>query len=54
MRAFGATVEVIPSIDRKVAPDLIRAALERVRELAVEPNTFWTDQFNNLDNRNAY
>ena len=54
MRAFGATVEVIPSIDRKVTPDLIRAALERVRELAVEPNTFWTDQFNNLDNRNAY
>ena len=54
MRAFGATVEVIPSIDRKVTPELIRAALERVRELAVEPNTFWTDQFNNPDNRNAY
>ncbi|MFA6542414.1 MAG: pyridoxal-phosphate dependent enzyme, partial [Bacteroidota bacterium] len=23
-------------------------------ELSAEPNTFWTDQFNNADNRNAY
>jgi cysteine synthase A len=54
MRAFGATVEVIPSFDRKVTPELIRAALARVRELAAEPDTFWTDQFNNPDNRSAY
>jgi cysteine synthase len=26
----------------------------RARELSREPNTFWTDQFNNVDNRNAY
>src|SRR5205085_4067500 len=23
-------------------------------ELSKDPNTFWTDQFNNVDNRNAY
>ncbi len=54
MRAFGATVEVIPSIDRKVTPELIAAALERVQELAAASHTFWTDQFNNPDNRSGY
>jgi cysteine synthase A len=54
MRAFGATVDVIPSVDRKVTPELIRACLDRVRELADEPDTFWTDQFNNPDNRAGY
>lgn len=28
--------------------------IERARELSKAPNTFWTDQFNNVDNRNAY
>jgi cysteine synthase A len=27
---------------------------ERAKELSKAPNTFWTDQFNNVDNRNAY
>ena len=54
MRAFGATVEVIPSIDRKVTPELVAAALERVQELAAASHTFWTDQFNNPDNRSGY
>lgn len=54
MRAFGATVEVTPSVDRKVTPELIAGLIERVRELAKEPHTFWTDQFNNPNNRLAY
>jgi cysteine synthase A len=54
MRAFGATVEIIPSVDRKVTPELIQAGLARVKELLAEPNTFWTDQFNNTDNRAGY
>ncbi len=54
MRAFGATVEVTPSADRKVTPELIADLIERVRELAKEPHTFWTDQFNNPNNRLAY
>ncbi len=54
MRAFGATVEVIPSVDRKVTPELIASAVARVQELAEAPNTFWTDQFNNPDNRSGY
>ncbi|HEX4965182.1 MAG TPA: cysteine synthase family protein [Thermoanaerobaculia bacterium] len=54
MRAFGATLEVIPSPGRKVTAELIQAGLARVRELAAEPNTFWTNQFNNPDNRAGY
>jgi cysteine synthase A len=54
MRAFGAVVEVIPSVNRKVTPELIQAGLARVKELLAEPDTFWTDQFNNPDNRAGY
>jgi len=54
MRAFGATVEIIPSEDRKITKELIAAIVARARELAAEPETFWTDQFNNPDNRAGY
>ena len=54
MRAFGAEVEIIPSGDGKVSPELIQKMVARARELAARPNTFWTDQFNNPDNRAAY
>lgn len=54
MRAFGAVVELIPSVNRKVTPELIQAGLRRVAELVAEPDTFWTDQFNNPDNRAGY
>jgi cysteine synthase A len=54
MRAFGAAVEIIPSVDRKITAELIQAMIDRAGELAKEPNTFWTDQFNNKDARAAY
>lgn len=54
MRAFGADLEIIPSGDGKITAKLIDAMVERARELSRETNTFWTDQFNNIDNRNAY
>lgn len=54
MRAFGATLELIPSEDGKITAKLINAMVERARELSQAPNSFWTDQFNNVDNRNAY
>ena len=54
MRAFGAEVEVYPSENKLITAKLIRTLIERARELSKEPNTFWTDQFNNVDNRNAY
>lgn len=54
MRAFGANLEIIPSENGKITANLINSLVERARELSTKPNTFWTDQFNNIDNRNAY
>jgi cysteine synthase A len=54
MRAFGAELDIIPSGDGKITAKLIQSLINRARELSKEPNTFWTDQFNNVDNRNAY
>ncbi len=54
MRAFGAELEIFPSENRSITAALIDSMIKRARELSREPNTFWTDQFNNIDNRNAY
>jgi len=54
MKAFGAELEVFPSGDGKITAKLIDSMITRARELSKEPNTFWTDQFNNVDNRSAY
>lgn len=54
MRAFGATLDIFPSGDGKISAQLIDAMVAKARALSQEPNTFWTDQFNNVDNRNAY
>src|SRR5687768_5843015 len=54
MRAFGATLEIFPSENRKITAALIDSMVKRAKELSTQENTFWTDQFNNVDNRNAY
>jgi cysteine synthase A len=54
MRALGAVVDVVPSVDRKITPELIQKIVAGARELSKQPNTFWTDQFNNPDNKNGY
>lgn len=54
MRAFGAELDLIPSENGNITAKLINSLVERAGELSKSPNTFWTDQFNNVDNRNAY
>lgn len=54
MRAFGAEVEIIPSENGLITAKLIDTMVQRAKALSKAPNTFWTDQFNNVDNRNAY
>lgn len=54
MRAFGAKLDIIPSENGLITAQLIASLVERAKELSGNPNTFWTDQFNNTDNRNAY
>jgi cysteine synthase A len=54
MQAFGARLELIPSENGHITANLFALMVARVRELSKRPNTFWTDQFNNADNRSAY
>jgi len=54
MRAFGATLEIIPSKNGLITAKLLDDMIARAKELSKAPNTFWTDQINNVDNRNAY
>lgn len=54
MRAFGAQLDIVPSGDGRITAKPINDLIERAREISKQPNTFWTDQFNNVDNRNAY
>lgn len=54
MRAFGAEIEIIPSENGKITAKLIDSLVRRAKELSKAPNTFWTDQFNNVDNKKAY
>jgi len=54
MRAFGATLDLVPSDQGKITKQVIAEAQKRVEILRHEPETFWTNQFNNPANRNAY
>lgn len=54
MRAFGAGLEVIQSDGGKVTPALFDKLKARTAELLKEPDTFWTDQFNNDDALEGY
>jgi cysteine synthase len=49
MRALGAEVEVIPSVEGppKVTPQDIQNMVDRAAELAAQPGHYATDQFNN-------
>jgi cysteine synthase A len=54
MRALGAELRLVPSDGGKVTPALFERFRKAIAELAAEPNTFWTDQFNNMDAIDGY
>ena len=54
MRAFGAELEIIPSQNGKITPDLIPRMIERAKHIAQADNTYATDQFNNTDSLKGY
>ncbi len=54
MRAFGAQLEIIPSQNGLITAQLINSMIVRAKEIGSKPGCFRTDQFNNIDNRNAY
>lgn len=54
MRAFGASVEIIPAENRILTAKVIDDMIARAKVLAKEPDTFWPDQVNNVDNKLGY
>jgi cysteine synthase A len=54
MRAFGADLELVASDNGRVTPALFDRFKARIAELQQDPNTFWTDQFNNADALDGY
>jgi cysteine synthase A len=54
MRAFGAELRIVPSDGGKVTPGLFDRFREQIAVLAAEPDTFWTDQFHNMDAVDGY
>jgi len=49
MKAFGAELTIIPSEGGMITPDLVPRMIEKAKELAAEPDTYFTDQFHNRD-----
>ncbi len=54
MQAFGAELIIEPSVGGLITPDLIPRMIEVARKLAAEPNTYWTNQFQNRDMLKGY
>lgn len=54
MTALGAELRIVPSEGGKVTPSLFEKFKQQIAVLAAEPDTFWTDQFNNMDAVDGY
>ena len=54
MAAFGAEVRIVPSDGGKVTPALFERFKAQIKTLAAEPDTYWTDQFHNVDALQGY
>jgi cysteine synthase A len=54
MRLFGGDLEIFPAEGGKLVPELYQRMKRRAEELAQEPGTFYTNQFNNADAIRAY
>jgi cysteine synthase A len=54
MRAFGAELRIVPSEGGKVTPALFERFRKDIAVLAAEPDTFWTNQFDNDDALDGY
>ncbi len=54
MRLFGADLRIIPSENGKLTPELFRRMIDTAKKLGEEPNSYYTDQFNNTDAIQGY
>ena len=54
MKAFGAELTIVPSEGGSTTKKLILDMIEAAREISQQPNTYWTDQLNNIDSIAGY
>src|SRR5215471_7313636 len=54
MTAFGADLTLVPSEGGRITRELIVAMIEAAKRISREPNTFWTDQLNNVHSAAGY
>ena len=54
MRIFGADLRIISSENGQLTPELFRTMIDTARKLSEEPETYYTDQFNNTDAIRGY
>lgn len=54
MRALGAEIILVPSDEGRITKKLIQDMIEAARKISEEPNTYWTDQLNNVDHIAGY
>src|SRR5882672_12210968 len=54
MRIFGADLRIISSKNGQLTPELFRTMIDTARKLSEEPETYYTDQFNNTDAIRGY
>jgi len=54
MRIFGANLEIMPSENGKITPDLIPKMIARANEIGAAPDSYLADQFKNPDVLNGY
>jgi cysteine synthase A len=54
MRLFGADLQIVPSDNGKLTPELFRTMIDKAKRMGEEPNTYYTDQFNNTDAIQGY
>lgn len=54
MAAFGAELTLIESDRGTITPELISRVIDKAREYALEPDTYWTNQLHNGDSLVGY
>ena len=54
MKALGADVIIVRSKNHQVTPDLMRKMINKAKQLASKPKTYWTNQLNNPHQLKGY
>lgn len=54
MKALGADVIIVRSKNHQVTPDLMQKMINKAKQLASKPKTYWTNQLNNPHQLKGY